>query len=65
MNNEALEINGLNFMGDSEKGAFLLLGSEKRPWIFSNRYAIIYPLAIEIDNHKTIQVDREGMISLE
>lgn len=65
MNDEVLESDRLNFIGESEDGAFLLLGPEKRPWIFSDRDASIYSLSIEIDNHKNIQVDRKGDISLE
>jgi catechol 2,3-dioxygenase-like lactoylglutathione lyase family enzyme len=52
----------LNFMGSN--GAFLLLGSEKRKWFFSDKEAEIHPLTIEIDEVKIIKVDELGNVKL-
>lgn len=51
-----------NFMGS--KGAFLLLGSEKRKSFFSDKEAKIHPLSIEIDKVKIISMDELGNIKL-
>lgn len=52
-------------MGESEDGAFLLLGPRNRRWIFSDRESEIYPLSIQIDKAKNIELDHEGNIKLE
>lgn len=62
---EPLKDDGLNFMGEKEKGSFLLLGSEGRRWIFSDKKAEIFPLTVQIDGMKKIVLDHEGNVNLE
>jgi catechol 2,3-dioxygenase-like lactoylglutathione lyase family enzyme len=56
-NNETLEKDSLNFMGEMRGGSFLLLGPTQRRWIFSNKYSEIHPVSIEVDNHKVITLE--------
>ena len=57
---ESLNPDGLTFMGSD--GAFLLLGKPGRRWIFSEQYAEIHPLMIEVDfkhaSSKMVQAKR-------
>lgn len=58
--NGALNPNGLSFMGSN--GAFILLGKPGRRWFFSEQYAEIHPLTIEVDAKKSIVQDENGDI---
>ncbi|MGM9957001.1 MAG: VOC family protein [Peribacillus sp.] len=55
---ESLNPDGLTFMGSD--GAFLLLGKPGRRWIFSEQYAEIHPLMIEVDFKTRIIQDGAG-----
>ncbi|MGE7604613.1 VOC family protein [Peribacillus sp. NPDC097675] len=57
---EALNPDGLTFMGSD--GAFLLLGKPGRRWFFSEQYAEIHPLTIEVDFKTEITQDGTGDI---
>ncbi|WP_430786594.1 VOC family protein [Virgibacillus flavescens] len=46
--NESLDSDFLNFMGEKEDGAFLLLGPKGRRWIFSDADSEVFPLSIHI-----------------
>lgn len=54
---------GLNFMGSKTDGAYILLGPEKRRWIFSNQFAKIYPVSIRMTDYD-IHVNKEGAIQI-
>ncbi|MFC4560140.1 VOC family protein [Virgibacillus kekensis] len=62
--NESVEENSLNFMGEAEDAAFLLLGPEGRRWIFSEKYSEVHPVSIQVDNQKLIKLDN-GELKLE
>ncbi|MCY9135231.1 glyoxalase [Bacillus atrophaeus] len=59
---ESVKEDGLNFMGEYEEGAFLLLGPRGRRWIFSDKKAEVYPLSITINQVKNIEIDSKGEI---
>lgn len=61
---EPLQNDSLNFLGEAEGGSFILLGPPNRRWIFSNQYSVPYPLIIEIDNIKQIELDGRGEVHL-
>jgi catechol 2,3-dioxygenase-like lactoylglutathione lyase family enzyme len=60
---DSIEGEGLNFMGENEDGAYLLLGPRKRRWFFSDKESEIFPLTIQIDNYKNIVLDEKGKIT--
>ncbi|MFD2045421.1 VOC family protein [Ornithinibacillus salinisoli] len=62
--NEQLISDGLNFLGDRDGGAFLLLTPENRRWFFSNTYSKIYPLTIYVDNEQQIIINDQGKIEV-
>ncbi|AMM94760.1 glyoxalase [Peribacillus simplex] len=61
---EPIREDGLNFMGEHEAGAFLLLGPRKRRWFFSDRESEIFPLSLVIDQQIDISLDGEGLMEL-
>lgn len=62
--NAALTLEGLNFMGEEEEGAFLLLGTVNRRWFFSDKLSQIYPLAIEVNDNLRIELDESGIVKI-
>ncbi|TKD72298.1 glyoxalase [Pseudalkalibacillus hwajinpoensis] len=61
---EPLQNDSLNFLGEAEGGSFILLGPANRRWIFSNQYSVPYPLIIEVDNIKQIELNGRGEVHL-
>ncbi|MFD1928081.1 glyoxalase [Sporosarcina siberiensis] len=52
----------LNFLGKGD--AFIVLVPPNRKWYFSERMSEIYPLKIELNDHRQIIIDEEGSITL-
>ncbi|WP_093212346.1 VOC family protein [Sediminibacillus albus] len=59
--NEPLEPDGLNFMGEMTGGSFLLLGPPQRRWFFSNKYAEAHPVSVQVDGEKQIFLDEDTL----
>lgn len=61
---EPLEPNALNFLGEREDGAFFLLAPTKRIWYFSAKEAVSYPLMIELKDGRFVEVNEDGNVSI-
>lgn len=59
--NEPIDENSLNFIGESKDSAFLLLGPPGRRWIFSEKYSEVHPVIIQVDSNKLIELDGNGL----
>nr|WP_222439327.1 hypothetical protein [Sporosarcina sp. BP05] len=55
--NEKVNRDGLNFMGEKENGIFLLLTQPGRKWLFSNKKSMIFPLEITLSNDQIIIIN--------
>ncbi|WP_155591669.1 VOC family protein [Lysinibacillus cavernae] len=62
--NKELQPDALNFLGNYEDGANILLGPSKRLWYFSDKKAIISPICIEIDEVLQIIMDEKGQLTI-
>lgn len=60
--NNEINKNGLNFMGEKENGVFLLLTQPGRKWLFSNKQSTIYPLEISLSNTRKIIINTDNKI---
>jgi catechol 2,3-dioxygenase-like lactoylglutathione lyase family enzyme len=54
----------LNFMGEREKGIFIILNEPERRWIFSDKISAIYPLSITLSNNNKIVVNSEKKLQV-
>ncbi|MFF3102721.1 glyoxalase [Viridibacillus arvi] len=61
---EPLEPNALNFLGEREDGAFFLLAPTKRIWYFSTKEAVSYPLMIQLKDGRFVEVNEDGNVSI-
>ncbi|MCA0983206.1 VOC family protein [Halobacillus yeomjeoni] len=61
---EPLEMDTLNFLGETKSGAFLLLGPQGRRWIFSEQHAETHPLKIKVNGGNFIELNEEGEASI-
>ncbi|WP_077324880.1 glyoxalase [Virgibacillus siamensis] len=59
--NESLDENSLNFMGEADGGAFILLGPAGRRWIFSDKYSEVHPLKILVNDDLIIEQFADGL----
>lgn len=59
--NERLVESSLNFMGESEDDAYLLLGPAKRNWYFSTKEAVVSRVKIDVNNQHQLIIDENGM----
>ena len=59
--NEKLNEASLNFMGDSNDAAYILLGPAKRNWYFSSKEAVISRLKIEVNDQLQLIIDNNGI----
>ncbi|MBO0586863.1 VOC family protein [Sporosarcina sp. E16_8] len=55
--NEEINRDWLNFMGEREKGIFLLLNQPGRKWLFSDKKSMIFPLKIILSNDHIIIIN--------
>ena len=62
--NKEIQLDGLNFLGNYEDGANILLGPSGRLWYFSDKKAVISPISIEIDEALQLNMDEEGQLKL-
>ncbi|WP_047986573.1 VOC family protein [Ornithinibacillus californiensis] len=63
--NQPLSSTSLNFMGDKEKGIFIILNQPGRRWIFSDKLSTVYPLEITTSEHHRIRVDSNNHFKIE
>jgi catechol 2,3-dioxygenase-like lactoylglutathione lyase family enzyme len=61
---DPLEPNALNFLGEREDGAFFLLAPTKRIWYFSTKEAVSYPLMIQLKDGRFVEVNEDGNVSI-
>ncbi|KAA0965709.1 hypothetical protein FQ087_05335 [Sporosarcina sp. ANT_H38] len=54
----------LNFMGEKEKGVFLLLTEPGRKWLFSDKLSTIHPLEIILINNHKIVIDSDNELQI-
>ncbi|MFC7063290.1 glyoxalase [Halobacillus seohaensis] len=57
-NNEMIDDQGLNFIGES--GCYILLGPENRKWLFSPQLSSLHPEIIELADRRVIALDEDG-----
>lgn len=62
--NKEIQLDGLNFLGNYEDGANILLGPSERLWYFSDKKAVISPICIEIDEALQLNMDEKGKLTL-
>ncbi|WP_174616111.1 VOC family protein [Virgibacillus ihumii] len=62
--NESVDANSLNFMGEAEEGAFLLLGPSERRWIFSDKDSEVHPVRIQVNHNLFIEMDGSGKLKI-
>jgi len=62
--NKEIQLDSLNFLGNYEDGANILLGPSGRLWYFSDKKAVISPISIEIDEALQLNMDEEGQLTL-
>ena len=55
--NEKINRDWLNFMGEKENGIFLLLTQPGRKWLFSDKKSMIFPLEITLSNDHIIIIN--------
>ncbi|GAA0458353.1 VOC family protein [Alkalibacillus silvisoli] len=61
--NEVINKQNLNFMGDRKTGVFIILNQPGRRWIFSEKLSNIFPLSITLSNNSKIDVNTNGELS--
>lgn len=59
-NHEMLDEASLNFMGESDGDAYILLGPAKRNWYFSTKDAVVSRIKIEVNEQLQFLVDENG-----
>ena len=57
--NNAVEFDGLSFMGEIKDATYLLFVNEGRRWFFSQKQSKTYPLKIQLTNGATIWIDEQ------
>jgi len=62
--NKKIQLEGLNFLGNYEDGANILLGPSERLWYFSDKKAVISPICIELDEALQLNMDEKGQLTL-
>jgi len=62
--NKEIQLDGLNFLGNYEDGANILLGPSKRLWYFSDKKAVISPICIELNEALQLNMDEKGQLTL-
>lgn len=60
-NNERINISSLNFMGESNNDAFILLGPANRNWYFSTKDAVISRTKIIVNDQLQLAVCKNGL----
>lgn len=58
--NDPLNVSSLNFMGESDTDAYILLGPSRRNWYFSTKDAIVSRIIIEVNHQLRLEVDEDG-----
>jgi len=61
-NNAELNIASLNFMGESNSEAYILLGPSKRNWYFSTKRAVASRTKIIVNDQLHLIVDKDGQL---
>ncbi|WP_017186799.1 VOC family protein [Alkalibacillus haloalkaliphilus] len=61
--NEVINEQTLNFMGDRKTGVFIILNQPGRRWIFSEKLSNTFPLSITLSNNSKIDVNTNGELS--
>lgn len=62
MENKDIQPDALNFLGNYEDGANILLGPSERLWYFSSKKAIVSPICIEINEAVLLSIDEKGQL---
>ena len=62
--NNAINPNMLNFMGERENGVFLLLTQPGRRWFFSDKIAAVYPLEITLKDNSKIRIKPDNELQI-
>lgn len=60
-NNAKLDALSLNFMGESNSDAYILLGPSKRNWYFSTKDAVVSRIRIVVNEELQLLVDKNGL----
>ncbi|WP_141905123.1 VOC family protein [Lysinibacillus sp. Y5S-8] len=64
INDQKIQLDALNFLGNYEDGANILLGPSERLWYFSDKKAVISPICIEINDTLQLFVDEKGQLTI-
>ncbi|KGR77084.1 glyoxalase/bleomycin resistance/dioxygenase family protein [Ureibacillus sinduriensis] len=59
-NGAELDETSLNFMGEPNSNAYILLGPAKRNWYFSTKDAVVSRINIIVNGHLELSVDKNG-----
>lgn len=62
--NKDIQPDVLNFLGNYEDGANILLGPSERLWYFSSKKAIVSPICIEINEAVQLNMDEKGQLTI-
>lgn len=60
--NEDIRKDTLNFMGERNKGVFIILNEPGRRWIFSEKISKSFPLSITFSNNSKIDIHSQGVL---
>lgn len=62
--NKEIQPDALNFLGNYEDGANILLGPSERLWYFSDKKAIVSPICIEINEALLLNINENGQLTI-
>lgn len=62
--NKPLSSTSLNFMGDKDKGIFIILNQPGRRWIFSDKLSAVYPLEIRTSDYHRISINSKKQFEI-
>ncbi|MBD8522110.1 VOC family protein [Lysinibacillus fusiformis] len=65
INNNNIQQESLNFLGNYEDGANILVGPSDRPWYFSDKIAQVSPICIEINGTLQLIMDEKGHLTVQ
>ncbi|MED4885611.1 VOC family protein [Lysinibacillus fusiformis] len=65
INNNNIQQESLNFLGNYEDGANILVGPSDRPWYFSDKIAQVSPICIEINGSLQLIMDEKGHLTVQ
>ncbi|MFC7686538.1 VOC family protein [Ureibacillus sp. GCM10028918] len=61
LNNAKLDETSLNFMGQWNSNAYILLGPAKRNWYFSTKNAVVSRISIVVNDQLHLSIDKNGI----